>query len=92
MFSFQNDLLFHRHIKCNLFVLNVTNIWIDDNYILHIIHTYDSTIVNTYKVKQDPLYRAVKAWNNLPVYVRNANTKESLRKMVISTVPNPYAK
>ena len=25
-----------------------------------------------YKVKQDPLYRAIKAWNNLPVDIRNA--------------------
>ena len=45
-----------------------------------------------YKVQQDPLYRSVKAWNELPVGIRNADTKENLKKMFIATIQNPYAK
>ena len=45
-----------------------------------------------FKVKQDPMYRATKIWNELPVYIRNSDTKEILKKMIIATIPNPYAK
>ena len=45
-----------------------------------------------FKIKQDPLYRATTAWNELPVNIRNANTKDAMKKMFIATLPNPYAK
>ena len=44
-----------------------------------------------YKVKQDPLYRAIKAWNNLPVVIRNALKKEVLKREFLGTVKKPYA-
>ena len=45
-----------------------------------------------FKVKQDPMYRAITIWNELPVHIRNSDTKEILKKMIIATIPNPYAK
>ena len=44
------------------------------------------------KVKQDPFYRAIRAWNNLPVDIRNINTKELFKNSVITNIPNPFKK
>ena len=45
-----------------------------------------------YKVKQDPLYRAIQVWNSLPVNIRNADKKEMLQREFLGTIENPYAK
>ena len=45
-----------------------------------------------YKVKQDPLYRAIQAWNNLPINLRNINTKEIFKRELLNGLENPYAK
>ena len=45
-----------------------------------------------YKVRQDPLVRAMDAWNSLPVCIRNAETKEKLKKMLVESIQNPYEK
>ena len=45
-----------------------------------------------YKVRQDPLVRAMDAWNSLPVCIRNAETKEKLKKMLVESIQNQYEK
>ena len=45
-----------------------------------------------YKVRQDPLVRAMDAWNSLPICIRNAETKEKLKKMLVGSIQNPYQK
>ena len=43
-----------------------------------------------YKVRQDPQRRAIKSWNGLPVYIRNASTKEQLKVFLKNMIVNPY--
>ena len=43
-----------------------------------------------HKVKQDPFYRAIRAWNNLPVDIKNIDTKELFKNSVITNIPNPF--
>ena len=50
---------------------------------IHVIH---------HKVKQDPLYRSILAWNVLPVQIRNIDLKDRFKKMLLDTVPDPYKK
>ena len=45
-----------------------------------------------YKARQDPLMRAMEAWNSLPVCIRNAESKEKLKTMVMGSIHNPYQK
>ena len=45
-----------------------------------------------YKVRQDPLVRAMEAWNSLPANIRNAETKNSLKVLVGNSINNPYKK
>ena len=45
-----------------------------------------------YKVRQDPLVRAMETWNSLPVHMRNAETKSELKMYVLSSIHNPYQK
>ena len=45
-----------------------------------------------HKVKQDPLYRSILAWNSLPVPLRNIDQKDHFKKLLIETIPNPYNK
>ena len=45
-----------------------------------------------YKVRQDPLLRAMEAWNSLPVRIRNAETKGKLKAMLERSIQNPYQK
>ena len=45
-----------------------------------------------YRYRQDPMYRAMNAWNSLPVRIRYADTKASLRTMLLSSIYNPYKK
>ena len=49
-------------------------------------------IIENYKARQDPMYRAVMAWNTLPVHIRNAETKIQLCGMLKNSIPNPYSK
>ena len=51
---------------------------------------FKETQVVHHKVKQDPLYRAIIAWNNLPVHIRNMDTKEQFKNSLIANIPNPY--
>ena len=44
-----------------------------------------------FKVRQDPRRRATGAWNELSIKIRNVENKDCLKKMVINTIPNPYA-
>ena len=56
----------------------------------------EGILFNVYKLdhfkrRQDPFLRAIKAWNDLPVHIRNADSKETLitdKKSII----NPYKK
>ena len=48
---------------------------------IHIVHP---------KAKQDPWYRAIMAWNDLPVPIRNLDVKEQFKKLLISNLVNPY--
>ena len=52
---------------------------------------FKSMPVEHYKVKQDPMCRATSAWNELPIEIRNVEKKDCLKRMVIATIPNPYA-
>ena len=49
-------------------------------------------MVENYKARQDPMYRAMMAWNTLPVHIRNAETKIQLCGMLKNSIPNPYSK
>ena len=48
--------------------------------------------VEHYKVRQDPLGRAISAWNLLPVYMRIAETKDILKTLMVNSIQNPYEK
>ena len=48
--------------------------------------------LENYKARQDPMYRAMSAWNALPVNIRNAETKAQLSVMLKSSIINPYRK
>ena len=45
-----------------------------------------------YKARQDPMYRAMMAWNTLPVFIRNAETKSRLSTLLKNSIVNPYSK
>ena len=45
-----------------------------------------------YRARQDPIYRAMTAWNALPVFVRNADTKSQLSTLLKNSIVNPYSK
>ena len=49
-------------------------------------------VFENYKARQDPLYRAMIAWNSLPVRIRNAESKLQLRSLLNSYIENPYKK
>ena len=53
---------------------------------------FRSIPVEHYKVRQDPMYRVTTLWNTLPAEIRNAENKESLKRMLLQAIPNPYAK
>ena len=56
---------------------------------------FDTSIVENhhhYKTKQDPMFRAMNAWNSLPVYIRNADAKHNLHTMLQNSINNPYSK
>ena len=48
--------------------------------------------INTvhHKVKQSPFYRAIMAWNSLPVNVRNSENKESFKRLLVYEIQNPF--
>ena len=43
-----------------------------------------------YKVRQDPLVRVIDARSSLQVCIRNAETKEMLKTMLVGSIQNPY--
>ena len=43
-----------------------------------------------HKAKQNPLYRAISAWNKLPVHVRNAGNNEVFKRLLILEIQNPF--
>ena len=43
-----------------------------------------------YKSRQDPLMKAMEAWNYLPVHTRNSITKEDLKTELNNSILNPY--
>ena len=48
--------------------------------------------VNHYMARQNPLFRAFNAGNDLPVRVRNAENKEVFKSLYMSTIVNLYKK
>ena len=50
------------------------------------------TKMDHYKAKQDPMRRAMSAWNTLAVQTRNVNTKDQLLICLDSARVNPYSK
>ena len=53
---------------------------------------FDIPVINHYKARQDPMHRAMNAWNSLPVHIRNAETKEKLKVLLMNSINNPYEK
>ena len=49
-------------------------------------------VMENYKARQDPMYRAMNAWNSLPVAIRNADTKAHLNALLRNSIINPYSK
>ena len=45
-----------------------------------------------FKARQDPMMRAMSAWNSLIVQTRNVNTKEHLKVCLKNTIIHPYSK
>ena len=90
--------LSHRHwMHMLLFIYN----YIDDDRFIDVrdINTRrrEGTLftvqnVEHYKVRQDPLGRAISAWNLLPVYMRIAETKDILKTLMVNSIQNPYEK
>ena len=86
-----------RWIHMLLFVYNSTS----NHALLDVrdIHTrrrdgilFTITKMDHYKAKQDPMRRAMSAWNTLTVQTRNVNTKDQLRICLNSAIVNPYSK
>ena len=48
--------------------------------------------IDHYKTRQDPMLRAMKMWNSLPVQTRNAESKSMLNTMLKNSIPNPFCK
>ena len=48
--------------------------------------------IYNYRARQDPMYRAMTAWNALTVLVRNADTKSQLSTLLKNSIVNPYSK
>ena len=57
-----------------------------------ILFSVESMNDYNYKARQDPMYRAMMAWNSLPVLIRNAETKSQLSTLMKSSIKNPYKK
>ena len=62
------------------------------------IHTrrHDGILFKTftiehYKVRQDPIVKATLAWNALPLQIRGAENKSTLKGLLAAMVPNPYS-
>ena len=45
-----------------------------------------------YKARQDPFWKAMDTWNKLPINIRNADSKEQLKKLMGAAIENPYKK
>ena len=43
-----------------------------------------------HKAKQNPLYRAILAWNSLPVHIRNIEQKGTYKRMLLQEIQDPY--
>ena len=55
-----------------------------------ILFAIDGT--HNFRARQDPMYRAMTAWNALPVFIRNADTKSQLSILLKNSFVNPYSK
>ena len=53
-----------------------------------ILFAIDAT--HNFRARQDPMYRAMTAWNALPVFIRNADTKSQLSILLKNSIVNPY--
>ena len=53
---------------------------------------FNTQRIEHYKARQDPLVRAMEAWNSLPTPIRNAETKDILKVLVKNSIINPYKK
>ena len=45
-----------------------------------------------HKVKQNPFYKAIKSWNELPVQIRSSDTKEMFKRLLLLDIQNPFKK
>ena len=86
-----------RWLHMLVFIFN----YIDDKEMIDIreIHTrrregvlFKINEFDHYKVRQDPKRKAMNVWNGLPVYIRNARSKEQLKLFLKSSIVNPYKK
>ena len=86
-----------RWLHMLVFIFN----YIDDKEMIDIreIHTrrregvlFKLNEFDHYKVRQDPKRKAMNVWNGLPVYIRNARSKEQLKLFLKSSIVNPYKK
>ena len=57
-----------------------------------ILFTVEGMNNYNYKARQDPMYRAMTAWNSLPVHIQNAETKSQLSTLMKNSIRNPYKK
>ena len=48
--------------------------------------------IEHFRARQNPMYRAVLAWNDLPVCIRNVGFKVTFKTACKSTIVNPYMK
>ena len=53
---------------------------------------FKQIIIVNHKVKRSPLHRAIKAWNDLPVNVRNIDSKQVFKRTLLSNIQNPFKK
>ena len=49
-------------------------------------------VMENYKERQDPMYQAMNAWNNLPMNIRNVEPKIRLQILSKNSTINPYRK
>ena len=90
-------LLYRRWMHMVLFVYNYIN-----NQMLMDVRDINTrrrdgilfivTKMDHFKAKQDPMTRAMNAWNSLNVQIRNSNTKEHLKMCLKNSITNPYKK
>ena len=53
---------------------------------------FKETQIVHHKVKQNPFYRAIKMWNELPVQIRSSDSKENFKQTLLLNIQNPFKK